>query len=44
MDRDELLRRVSEFPTGPGVYLFKDSRGRVLYIGKAANLRSRVRS
>ncbi|MBC7372931.1 MAG: DEDD exonuclease domain-containing protein [Frankiales bacterium] len=30
-------------PTGPGVYLFRDGRGRVLYIGKSTNLRGRVR-
>jgi len=31
-------------PTTPGVYLMKDARGRVIYIGKAVNLRSRVSS
>ncbi|MCK5628413.1 excinuclease ABC subunit UvrC [Candidatus Bathyarchaeota archaeon] len=31
-------------PCEPGVYLFKDKRGRILYVGKAKNLRSRVRS
>lgn len=36
----EVLDRV---PTDPGVYLFKDSRGKVVYVGKAKNLRSRVR-
>ena len=30
-------------PTGPGVYLFRDAQGRVLYVGKSTNLRSRVR-
>jgi DNA polymerase-3 subunit epsilon len=30
-------------PTEPGVYLFKDARGRVLYVGKSRNLRTRVR-
>ena len=29
-------------PTGPGAYLFKDADGRVIYVGKAANLRSRL--
>jgi excinuclease ABC subunit C len=33
-----------KFPSGPGVYLFQDRSGRVLYIGKAKNLRSRVGS
>lgn len=36
--------KVRSFPTTPGVYLMKDSRGRVIYIGKAVNLRSRVGS
>lgn len=34
----------SKFPTGPGVYLFQDQVGRVLYIGKAKNLRARAGS
>ena len=34
----------SSLPTGAGVYLFKNARGRVLYVGKAQNLRARVRS
>jgi excinuclease ABC subunit C len=29
-------------PTGPGAYLFKDGEGRVIYVGKATNLRSRL--
>ena len=33
-----------EIPAVPGVYLFKDQKNRILYIGKAVNLRSRVRS
>ncbi|MCI0546427.1 MAG: excinuclease ABC subunit UvrC [Candidatus Rokubacteria bacterium] len=37
----ELLERV---PDRPGVYLFKDGKGQIVYIGKAASLRSRVRS
>lgn len=36
--------KVREFPQSPGVYLFKDSAGRVIYIGKATNLRSRAGS
>ncbi len=39
-----LTEKLSTLPKGPGVYLFKDRRGRVLYTGKAVNLRSRVRS
>jgi len=40
----DLLARAREFPTSPGVYLMKDSAGVVIYVGKAANLRSRVSS
>ena len=36
--------RLANLSTRPGVYLFKDARGRVLYVGKAKSLRSRVRS
>ena len=36
--------KVREFPTTPGVYLMKDSRGRVIYVGKAVNLRNRAGS
>jgi excinuclease ABC subunit C len=35
---------VSHLPESPGVYLWKDARGEVLYVGKAKRLRSRVRS
>jgi len=34
----------SKQPTAPGVYLMKDARGEVLYVGKAKNLRNRLRS
>jgi excinuclease ABC subunit C len=37
---DEVLDRV---PTEPGVYLFKDAKGAVIYVGKAKHLRNRVR-
>jgi len=36
--------KVKSFPTSPGVYLMKDAQGRVIYIGKAVNLRSRAAS
>jgi len=36
--------RLKEIPTSPGVYLHKDATGKVIYVGKAKNLRSRVRS
>lgn len=38
------LRLTDDLPRVPGVYLFRDQGGRVLYVGKATNLRSRVRS
>jgi excinuclease ABC subunit C len=34
--------KVKQFPTTPGVYLMKDALGRVLYVGKAKNLRNRA--
>jgi DNA polymerase-3 subunit epsilon len=38
------LKLTDDLPRLPGVYLFRDSSGRVLYVGKATNLRTRVRS
>ena len=40
----KLSERADALPSGPGVYLFKNERGGILYIGKAQNLRARVRS
>src|SRR5688572_21501392 len=42
--RESLEAQVASFPDAPGVYLFKDPRGRVLYVGKADVIRDRVRS
>ncbi len=39
-----LEERLAALPAAAGVYLMKGARGRVLYVGKAANLRTRVRS
>ncbi|HEX5132643.1 MAG TPA: excinuclease ABC subunit UvrC [Candidatus Krumholzibacteria bacterium] len=35
---------ADRFPSDPGVYLFKDEAGRILYVGKAQSLRTRIRS
>ncbi|HTB16190.1 MAG TPA: excinuclease ABC subunit UvrC [Bryobacteraceae bacterium] len=40
----QLRERASELPLLPGVYLYKDTHGTVIYVGKAKNLRARVRS
>jgi excinuclease ABC subunit C len=39
-----LREKVSQLPLSPGVYLYKDDAARVIYVGKAKNLRARVRS
>lgn len=39
-----LQEKLDALPTEPGVYLMKDRRGTVIYVGKAINLRNRVRS
>jgi excinuclease ABC subunit C len=40
----KLQEKLDALPTEPGVYLMKDRRGHVIYVGKAVNLRNRVRS
>src|SRR6267154_6306 len=40
----EPREKAAQLPESPGVYLFKDAGGTILYVGKARNLRSRVRS
>ena len=44
MTSDLLAAKVPTLPESPGVYLWKDAEGTVLYVGKAVRLRSRVRS
>ncbi|MDE2321599.1 MAG: excinuclease ABC subunit UvrC [candidate division NC10 bacterium] len=41
---EQLQEKVKSLPDAPGVYLFRDARGHVLYIGKALSLRKRVAS
>lgn len=40
----EVLEKLSQLPSKPGVYLHKDSSGKIIYVGKAKNLKNRVRS
>ena len=42
--RARLRDQLDTLPTKPGVYLFKDEPGQIIYVGKASNLRNRVRS
>ncbi len=39
-----LLVRAKQLPTDPGVYIMKNAAGKVIYVGKAVNLRNRVKS
>jgi excinuclease ABC subunit C len=40
----DLIEKIRTIPTQPGCYLYKNAEGEVIYVGKAKNLRSRVRS
>jgi len=42
--RAQLDRQLETIPTQPGVYLFKDRNGKIIYVGKARHLKKRVRS
>jgi len=44
MTMGELEKKLDNLPASPGVYIYKNDRGRVIYVGKARSLRSRVRS
>ena len=44
MEPQTLEEQIHDLPTSPGIYLMKDAGGTVLYVGKAKNLRSRVRT
>ncbi len=44
IDNSQAAEKVRAFPQTPGVYLMKDNAGRVIYVGKAKNLRSRAGS
>jgi excinuclease ABC subunit C len=40
----DLYQKIRTLPTSPGCYLYKNAEGEVIYVGKAKNLRARVRS
>ena len=44
MSQQAVRERLQATPTKPGIYLMRSSSGEVLYVGKAANLRNRIRS
>ncbi len=44
MASDALTEKLERLPDRSGVYLYKDAKGQVIYVGKAASLRSRIRS
>jgi len=44
IEKDNLIKKMSSAPTDPGCYIFRDKSGKILYIGKARNLRNRVKS
>src|SRR3954471_8371604 len=41
---DFLIQRIRELPDRPGIYIFKDAEGKVLYVGKAKSLKKRASS
>ena len=41
---DQLIVRLKNAPTSPGVYLMKDKDDKVIYVGKAGNLKNRIRN
>ena len=41
---EKLSQKARALPKAPGVYLMKDDKGRVIYVGKSASLRDRVAS
>jgi excinuclease ABC subunit C len=43
-DHEYLAQRIRELPDKPGIYIFKDAEGKVLYVGKAKSLRKRASS
>ena len=44
MENTNLKKQIEKAPLEPGVYVFKNANGRVLYVGKAIKLRIRLKS
>ena len=44
MPAEDLRDIAANLPTSSGVYLFKDEKGRAIYVGKAKSIRDRIRS
>ena len=44
MPTDKVIEKLKTLPTKPGVYQYFDVYGKLIYVGKAINLRNRVRS
>ena len=42
--RARFASRLAALPARPGVYIMRDAKGEVIYVGKAASLRNRVRN
>ena len=43
-DHEQLVERIRSLPDRPGIYIFRDAEGKVLYVGKAKSLRKRASS
>ena len=44
MSSDKIKNKIADLPDAPGVYIFKDNKGAIIYIGKAKSLKKRVGS